>query len=228
MRIKYMKIALTVGIAMAAAHCASNTPLGGPLATEPNAKGGSRANAVTVHLSNEGPRAITTVTNSDVPAIDVLSSSNSNVKRRRDVLRAKLAAFLLKGPPALVLVDHPLPNDAIAEVYLNRSGPLTRFIVVPRATLDDEVIERAYSLLKNYEMENPDDQGPVTFRVDAKGDFVRTSNAGEHRDRQNFQMFFAGRRDRRSRWLLESALRVPVTEIPGIGQGRIMQLGESR
>jgi hypothetical protein len=153
----------------------------------------------------------------------------STANMRNEKLHAKLKALIGKGPPALILVDKPLPDGAIAEVHLNSTGPVPRFMVIPRATLDDEVIDRAYSLAKLYEMHNPDDQSPVTFRLAANGDFTRTSKDGEFRSHQEFQGYYvSSKKDRRSRWLLESAQRVAVTQIAGIGPGRIMSLGDPK
>jgi hypothetical protein len=138
-----------------------------------------------------------------------------------------MIAFVNRGPLALVLVDRPLGGGTIAEVYLNSTGPAARFIVIPRAGLDDEIIDRAYALAKHYETENPDNHDPVRFVLAANGDFTRTSKAGQFRGHQMFEGFYT-RKDRRSGWLLRSAARVPTSEIPGVGVGRIMSLGEPR
>lgn len=148
---------------------------------------------------------------------------------RDDDTRTRLSALMGKGPPTLVLVDEPLAEGVIAEVHLNSPGPIARFLVVHRASLDDEVIDRAYSLAKLYEVHNPDDTSPVTFRLSANGDYVRISKVGEIRDHHEFHGIYSNtRKDRRSRWLLKSADSMAATDIPGVGPGRIISLGGHR
>jgi hypothetical protein len=225
MRIQHVMATLSVASLVLMAGCSTDTTPASPT-TQPKAQNLSRTSDLVVHLSNDGVRSITNMTRSSGLASDLLSSVNMADNVRRDELRAKLAAFVNKGPIALILVDHLLPDGAIAEVHLNSTGPITRFMVIPRSGLNDEVIDRAYSLARNHEMQNPDDVKPVIYKLGADGNYVRVSNAGEERGRQTLQAFYSNsKKDRRSRWLLKSAERVAVTQVEGVGRGRVMSLG---
>jgi hypothetical protein len=206
---------LTSIVCAVAIACAPDNPSTASVATEPPAQKTVQGQPLTgAHIAAS-------------PSGAVISQKGSSM--REDELMAKLAALKGKGPPALVLVERPLANGAIAEVHLNSTGPVPRFLAISRATLDDEIIDRAYSIAKQYEMRNPDEQSPVTFSLAANGDYVRRSNAGEQRGHHDFHGFYHGaKKDRKSRWLLESSRRVPLTDIPGLGPARIMSLGEPK
>jgi hypothetical protein len=139
-------------------------------------------------------------------------------------MRDQLAAFVAKGPLTLILVDRPLTGGALAEVYLNGAAPLSRYMVVSRSQLHDEIIDRAHAFARQYEASNPDDQSPVKFTLTANGDYQRISAAGTFHGHQFFEGHYS-RPDRRSRWLLQSAQRVPQQEVAGIGKARVLSLG---
>ena len=140
-------------------------------------------------------------------------------------LQQRFAELVRQGPPALVLVDRPLSDGAIAEVYLNRSGELRNFMVISRNELNDEIIDRAMGLTRMYQLKHPDDQTPVMFSLQATGEYTRTANDVVYHGQQRFEGHYA-KKSRRSVWLLESALRVELTDVPGVGPARVMSLGK--
>jgi len=164
------------------------------------------------------------------PTATVLSSDEANelvasrgIPRAADVSE-RTTRFVEKGPLELVLVDHPLSGGAIAEVDLNFGTSRSRRMVIPRNELEDETIDRAMALAKSYEFQNPESREQVKFVLRRNGEYTRVTAAGTSLGHQIFQGFY-NRRDRRSRWLRESASRVPLSDVPGIGRGRVMSLG---
>lgn len=142
----------------------------------------------------------------------------SRVEQLREVAR--------HGPLAVVLLDRTLGAGVLAEVYLNASPPLSRFIVGAAATLDDELIDRATGLAFSYEMQHPGDKGEVRFTLLTDGSFVRESvTNGRVHEHQTFHGMYR-KRDRRSKVLLQIAAGRPSVEIPHVGRAKVVSLGE--
>ena len=228
MPIKYRSIALAIAVVSTTISCSKDSPTG---TATPSTKTppGESSTTFTMHLSSVGNRPVTTVTTTigRSPAFNRVTDVGSEEAMKRDELRSRLNKFREKGPLSLVLVDHPLRDDAIAEVHLNSRGPIGRFMVIARNTLNDEILDRAHALARNYSMRNPDVSNEVILRLNADASFVEISGGREVRGIQKLHTFYASpKKNRRSRWLLESAQRVTVSEIPGVGQGRVMSLGD--
>lgn len=227
MHSKYLKHLLaTITCVLAVASCTSdgNSSMS-KNPTEPDANGNAPSNNRTVRISEEDGHPTMHVSK-ETDAKDALSSEIGAVHGASMAdLRARLTAALSNDPLPLVLIDRPLADGAIAEVHLNKPGELTRFMVIPRATLQDETIDRASDLARQYEMKNSADRSYVRFILFANGDFTVTSSTGVSHGHQQFEGVYS-RKDRKSYWLGKSAALVQPTDIPGVGLGRIMSLGE--
>jgi aminoglycoside 3-N-acetyltransferase len=141
----------------------------------------------------------------------------------REALVREIAA---RGPFAVALVNEPIAEGVLTEVYLNAPQPLTRFFVVAESALDDEVIDRATSLALKYEMQFPADSGAVRFTLFEDGSYVRESAThGRVEDRQFFEGFYA-KRDRRSQYVRRFAEHREPIQIPRVGPARVVSLGE--
>ena len=215
----HMGRSLVAAVLLLAACSPDSAPTRTASLTEP-----ARNPVKAVRLSSANGRSVvTTAAASDVPA----ALREPPLETR--AFLGKLEAHLAKGPPALVLVDRALANGVIAEVHLNSSSAAPRFLVINRASLNDELIDRAYGALRDYEIEHPTETAFVKLSVGGDGFYTADVRGVVTRNQHFFEGFYtSAKKDRRSRWLLLSSERVAVTTIPGVGDGRLMSLGERR
>lgn len=137
-------------------------------------------------------------------------------------LLARHQAITARGPLALLLVDTPLPPGVLAIVKLGMPAPLTRFFAMSKSSLSDESIDRAEGLAFAYEMQHPDDVGPVTFTMYTDGRVERNS-ATLGVETGTFNIVGNRGPDVQTPDILQNAQHAKVYDVPGFGPARVFR-----
>jgi hypothetical protein len=153
-------------------------------------------------------------------------NQSSNPDRNNPKLMADRAAnerILRRGVPALAFVDHPLPDDAIAIVYLGQKHALSRFIVVQQATFTDNVLDTAMELALQWQRDYPSDISPMKAVLFKDGQY-RVDSGGSSKSGTISLRRTGNNQELMSPELLQRASGVAPTPVPGIGQARVVTL----
>lgn len=141
-------------------------------------------------------------------------------------LVARATRLAQRGTPALVFVDHPLPNGELAHIRLGQPGALRRFIVVSLSGFSDEVFDRAMLLSAKLERTHLDDESPMSATLYRDGRYTAESQQSGKWSGKHAPRFFGKKHDETmSSEMLQDVATAKREDVPGFGRGRVLRNG---
>lgn len=131
-------------------------------------------------------------------------------------MQARHQRLSARGALLLAISDAALPNDAVAIIRLGQAKPLSRYVVVSPASLNDDIYMTALLQARVYESKNEDDDSPVTITLYADRRIEIESQA-KGRSVDHDRSWGKHAENRLTGPLLASARQGTAAQIHGIG-----------
>lgn len=132
-------------------------------------------------------------------------------------------ASVLRGKPAIAVVDHELPGGALAQVIRDPASQTPRLLVVSRRTVDDEALLLAQFLLRQSEINRPEVSERRVISVWRDRRYTVEVSGRVETGVFNFTYLRPAGERVEADGLLARAAAIGLTNVPGIGRAALVR-----